>query len=546
MQLSFRYKLKPMVLLLIILAAAVGWKASLLAMNAFPFNADEAVVGLMARHILQGERPIFFYGQAYMGSLDAFLVAGGFVLFGQHVWVIRLVQILLYMGLIISTVLLGNEIFGNYWIGLVAGGLMAVPTVNMTLYSTVSLGGYGEALLIGNIILFLSLRIAKIIHQEHSSASISYYWAGWGLLAGLGLWANGLTLIYSIPAGILLGYKLLQNNRRLGKRDMMVWIGAAVLGFLVGASPWWIYAFSHGWQSLFGELFGGAVAVEQESWFVRTFNHFISFVLLGGTVSLGIRPPWSVSWLAAPLLPFVLMGWAGIFLVSGKGLVKARGIARTGGGLLLGVIGVLAAGFILTSFGVDPSGRYFLPLSIPLSLAAAYALFRVDIAVIWKVILFCILTVYQGWGTLESAFKYPPGLTTQFNAITQIDTRFQDELIHFLKSQNETRGYSNYWVAYPTAFLSHEELIFSPQLPYHADLRYTARDNRYLPYDVLLANSETTAYITTHNPDLDEQLVQGFQHLGVSWQEKTIGDYHVYYHLSRVVRPEEIGLGDQP
>jgi hypothetical protein len=36
-----------------------------------PFNSDEAIVGLMARHMLQGERPLFFYGQAYLGSLDA-------------------------------------------------------------------------------------------------------------------------------------------------------------------------------------------------------------------------------------------------------------------------------------------------------------------------------------------------------------------------------------------------------------------------------------------------------------------------------------------
>ena len=121
----------------------------LLALGALPFNADEAVVALMARHILQGERPIFFYGQAYMGSLDAFLVAGGFLLLGQQVWVIRLVQALLYGGLIITTIGLGKEACGSWKIGFLAAGLMAIPTVNVTLYTTASLGGYGEALLIG-------------------------------------------------------------------------------------------------------------------------------------------------------------------------------------------------------------------------------------------------------------------------------------------------------------------------------------------------------------------------------------------------------------
>lgn len=499
----------------------------------------------MARHILQGERPIFFYGQAYMGSLDAFLVAGGFILFGQSVWVIRLVQTILYMGLIASTISLGKEIFGSWKIGLVAGGIMVVPTVNMTLYSTVSLGGYGEAMLLGNLILILSLRIANM-DLNYIGISTGMLWAGWGLLTGLGLWANGLTLIYSAPSGVLLVFILIKNSRVVGFRKISRLMGIAILGFLVGAAPWWIYAFSQGWQSLFGELLGGAVAVEQEPWIVRVFNHLLSFFLLGGTVSLGMRPPWDVRWLAVPLMPFVVMIWAGILLVCGKGFLKAKGRGRTGGVLILGVIATLAAGFILTSFGVDPSGRYFLPLSIPLSLAAAYAIFRVDIAPVWKIAVFLVLIVYQGWGTLECALINPPGLTTQFNAITQIDTRYQDELIQFLKSHDATRGYTNYWVAYPTAFLSKEEIIFSPQLPYHADLRYTPRDNRYLPYDGILASSAQTAYITTHNSALDERLVAGFQKNSIRWEERQIGDYRIYYQLSRAVRPAELGLGQNP
>ena len=79
-----------------VLLLGLAWKMVLISQNAFPFNADEAIVGLMGRHILMGERPIFFYGQAYMGSLDAFLVALGFYLFGINIQVIRFLQILLF------------------------------------------------------------------------------------------------------------------------------------------------------------------------------------------------------------------------------------------------------------------------------------------------------------------------------------------------------------------------------------------------------------------------------------------------------------------
>ncbi|GIV81340.1 MAG: hypothetical protein KatS3mg051_0694 [Anaerolineae bacterium] len=60
------------------------------------FDSDEAIVGLMARHINQGKPiPTFFYGQAYMGSLDALLVAGSFRFLGESVMAMRAVQVAL-------------------------------------------------------------------------------------------------------------------------------------------------------------------------------------------------------------------------------------------------------------------------------------------------------------------------------------------------------------------------------------------------------------------------------------------------------------------
>ena len=38
-------------------------------------EADEALVGLQAFGILRGERPIFYPGQVYGGSLESYLVA---------------------------------------------------------------------------------------------------------------------------------------------------------------------------------------------------------------------------------------------------------------------------------------------------------------------------------------------------------------------------------------------------------------------------------------------------------------------------------------
>ena len=123
----------PVVLLGTALLVAAGFKLALVVQGRVPFNADEAIVALMARHILHGERPIFFYGQAYMGSLDAFLVAAGFRLFGEQVWVIRLVQALIYLGTLITTAALGRRAFASRRVGALAVLLLAGPTVNGTL-----------------------------------------------------------------------------------------------------------------------------------------------------------------------------------------------------------------------------------------------------------------------------------------------------------------------------------------------------------------------------------------------------------------------------
>ena len=157
--------------------AATALKMGILAVQAVPFNADEAVVALMARHILQGERPLFFYGQAYMGSLDAFLVAAVFKLFGSEVWGIRFVQILLYSGTLLTTAWLGKSISGRWQVGVIAAWLLAIPTVSMTLYTTVSMGGYGEMLLIGNLILLLTVSINRDANYQNSGIR-SIKWLG--------------------------------------------------------------------------------------------------------------------------------------------------------------------------------------------------------------------------------------------------------------------------------------------------------------------------------------------------------------------------------
>jgi len=525
----------PWCLVIVIILLGVGIKVFLLITDRLPFNADEAVVGLMATHILRGELPIFYYGQSYMGSLDALLVAGMFVVFGKSVVAIRIIQILLFCGTLATTYLLAFRLTGKIEAGWIAVLLMAIPTVNLTLYSMISLGGYGEALFLGNLILFLGI---WVIQKREWYAFLLL-----GLLAGFGLWVNGLILVFSIPVIALLLWKRLQKGEAAHRNKIQSGLFLILIGGLLGAMPWWFYGFQNGFDSLVAELFGSAISNTEVGYFTSLGLRLVSFVIFGMTVIFGLRPPWEIRWLVLPLIPLIVAIWVFI-LIGFRKLVRNIPELADSGFLLGGVMVTTMAGFILTPFGNDPSGRYFLPFCVPLAIIAGIYLANMQSHLQnWRWVILALLAAYNLGGIIQCWQKTPPGFTTQFDATTIYDHSYTDELIVFLQSNSITRGYTTYWISYPLAFLSDEKLIFIPRLPYHSDFGYTERDDRYPAYDNLVAAANDIGYITARQPWLDSYLIDRFNEHGIKWQEKTIGDFTIFYNLQRVILPQEIGLG---
>ena len=513
---------------------SIALKACLLALRAFPFNADEAIVALMARHILHGRWPAFFYGQAYMGSLDATLAALGFGVFGEDVQVIRWTQVLLYAGTVATGVLLAWRVTRSKPAAIVAGFLLAIPNVNLTLYTTVSLGAYGETLLLGQILLLLTLVLLNRSRR-------AYLYAAWGFLAGIGFWTFGLMLVYILPSGLALAWRDIRASDR--RRLVACWLATAV-GAAVGMSPWIAWAVTGSPGMLLRELFGSAIAgASPSSLPLAWLEHVRNLLLLGWPVILGFRPPWDTRWLGLPLLPFALAIWASVFLHA-LFVLRRRDANLSGRWIVAGVAITTLAGFVLTSFGADPSGRYFLPLAMPMAVFAGSMVAdlraRTDRRWQWGIV--ALLLGFHAWGILDSTSRNPPGITTQFDPVARVDTWAYGDLVAFLEAHDERAGYTNYWVAYPLAFLSQERLIFVPRLPYHEDFRYTARDNRYAPYDDVVDRAERVAYITTNHPALNESLRAGLGALGVTYTETDIGGFHVFYGLSARVAPERMGL----
>ena len=521
----------------IILLIAVVWKSIWLSVGAFPFNSDEAITGLMARHILQGERPIFFYGQSYMGSLDAFLTAGLFTILVESVLTIRVLQVFLYTCTIISTAWLGRKLTGDWGTGLLAALLLAVPVVNTTLYTTVTLGGYGEALLFSNIAFLCATHLLSLSEKSITRRDLLVLGV-LGFVTGLGFWVLGLTLVSTVPA-VLFSLLALWKRRKTIPGGWGIALMTLVAAFILGSLPWWLASIQAGLFNQIKELFGSAISVESDNWLIRSGKHLFYFVFLGLPAAFGLRPTWDIRWLAMPLLPFILMIWGWIFWKFPGMYKREEQAAQSGWNMLIMSAALLAAGFVFTSFGLDPSGRYFLPLVVPMALCASMVILKAKIHRIIRFAIPSVMILFAAVGTIQSA-SASPWITTQFDRVSWIDHHYDGELIQFLRSNGEIRGYSNYWVAYPLAFLTDEEILFAPRLPYHEDLRYTSRDDRIPAYTETVDASARTAYITTFNPALDEALTSGFTRLGVKWKENKIGDFHIFYALSRPVRPAEM------
>jgi len=375
---------------------------------------------------------------------------------------------------------------------------------------------------------------------------------GWGLLgliSGLGFWTFPITLAYVLPALI---YALAALWRRW--RALAVAGGLFSLGFALGAAPWFAYTFTHGAITL-AEMTGQAISGASSPLPIfAVFQHLFNFLLFGPTVVWGMRAPWSAAFLALPLLPYALAIHIGAIILVTRRLAKLGDAAAPGRWLLAGTMAFTAAGFIFSPFGADPSGRYFLPLAVPVALFSAELLQWLRLRrrqktrrSLWRKwfgqLLALGLVAFYWWGNVHAAADFPPGFTTQFDAVARVDPRPLDELIQFLRANGETRGYTNYWVEYPLAFESHEDLLYVARLPYHEDFRYTARDSRLPAYEAAVAASARVAYITTRHPALDSQLRSGLTALGVEFSERNFGDYHVFYALSRRVTPEEFSFG---
>ena len=167
-------------------------------------NSDEGTMGLMALHIATGrDFPIFFYGQVYMGTLQAYLGALLFPVFGVSILALRLGLLLLFILFALVMYALVRLLYGQLF-ALVALGLLALGGPDLLKAQLLALGGYPETLLFGALALLLAAWLAISPTSGGDGGRprgrrLAAY-AGLGLALGLGWWSDPLILPFLLVA----------------------------------------------------------------------------------------------------------------------------------------------------------------------------------------------------------------------------------------------------------------------------------------------------------------------------------------------------------
>jgi hypothetical protein len=216
---------RPALVALLLGAAGVGYRLVLALLTLPTSNSDEATFGLAAMHIGTGhERPVFLYGQRYMGLLEAYLAAPLIKLAGPSWPVLRLPLLVLYAAFLWLAYRLTRRLFSP-WLATVVVGLLALGSERVVRDQLTVVGGRPEVkpAVLAMLLLAVALGERRVRHRWLATGLF-------GLLAGVALWSDWLIAPYLAVAAVVLLWA--------APRELVGWPGVLlVVGFLAGVAP---------------------------------------------------------------------------------------------------------------------------------------------------------------------------------------------------------------------------------------------------------------------------------------------------------------------
>ncbi len=529
--------------LLRIFLAAMGWPAS---------DSDEGTMGLEAMHIaFRGEHPAFLYGQNYMGTIEAYVGAALFHIFGVSLFTLRLGMILLFTVFLASMYVLTSLLYTKR-LALVTLALLSVGAINIVLPELRAVGGAVETLVFGTLSLVLSTWLALTRGQNQLPRRrwqrlVAY--GCWGIAAGLGLWSHLLVVPFLAGgAAILIVFCW---------REWRSWATIClVAGLVIGAAPLIYYnVTAPPSQNSLATALTIQTASNTGVAAAPMIQRIVATLLYSLPIATGFSPICSLQELPfygpgtshTLLCSIVQGGWSlgYLALLIAAMLMAAISLWRLYRGRFFGVseereaVIQFARLMLLCSAGITILLFALSPLSAekPWSTRYLTGLLIAWPAVLWPLWRGLGKQVLQGTRRLAlgAAFRYAIifliGLTFLAGTITifggipsaQASSRQDDALIHDLAQRGITRIYAGYWVCDRIIFVSQERIICGV-----VDLHFKPGLNRYSPYYAIVAADPKACYVFPINSDFAHAAARDPAFSSKDYREFTLDGYVVY------------------
>ncbi len=376
--------------------------------------SDEAVVGLMARHIIHGQITTFYWGQAYGGPQEALLTVPGFVLFGSSWFALRIVPALLVTVAAVLIWRVGLRTIGQP-AALAAAALFWIWPTFVLFYTTYQFDFYASGLVYCALLLLLALRIV----ERPDPVRVGLF----GLVFGLAFWQTAQ--IVPVAAGIIL-WTVWKQRRAL--RQLPVAVPLALLGAL----PWIVWNVGHHWGSL-------RLDVGENSTYIHRIRVFVSPLV---PMLTGLRVPYSQDLLLPGPVTYLI--YAGLVALFAYGAWRARHRPSSVLFVTAAVFPIVYAIAPQTFLTLDP--RNLVILSPVLALLGAQLMVTLPRAVA----ILALVTVV-GIVTLHKLETRP--------ITTGVAPRNMTPLIDTLDRLHVRYAYADYWAAYVLDFDSRERII---------------------------------------------------------------------------------------
>lgn len=517
-----------------ILALALVPRLYLLVLTNFGIESDEAIVGLMGKHISEGRAwPVFYYGQRYLGTLEPFTVALLFKIFGRSNAVLKLAPLLYSLAFVILVYALSRR-FTDRFGARIAASIAALGPNGFILWSTKARGGYIELLVIGTVALILA---TDLLRAKHPAAQRIFLL---GLVIGLGWWTNNQILFYVISIGLVLAFHFL---RSFGIRRSIGSAAVAAIGFFLGGAPFW-YAnvFERPRLESFRVLSKHASAQEIIAHLEGYFSEALPMIF-------GARRFWSAvdAFPSATLVFYLIYGFVvllvfGLWLIAGSvvlrriqnpgGVNERHGYSRSLLMLLLFFI-VVPLVFSSSSFGdLTKEPRYLMSLYPVLFALVGIACggLRYLFASAGTAVALMLAGAVIGADFGSNYWGDSPVPGEPFVYEGERVAHDQSKLYSWLTLNNYSHVWTNYWIGYRMAFETDERITFS---------LYRGPQSLRIPdYEVLSSyQQEFAAYVLV--PLEAKVVARAFLERGLTFRTTKVGAYVVLDHVMPVSEPGE-------